>query len=147
MVRWVRAAFVVMTLLVGAVFVAAPAASASYKKTCLYPGVFRDGSHVLSVDWNRDYIVDSCFGIAPDRTVWNSWRGSGDWYELPNGGRADEICNAYYTSHGLFDSFPTLFVVVNGQNGAKYIYSSQYNIHTRKWEKWEFTEHYVCILW
>ena len=143
-VRWTRAAVAVTTVVAASVFVAAPPASASYNRRCLgNVGTFRDGSHVLEVDWDRDSRIDSCFGIAPDRTIWNTWRGATGWAELPNDGRADEICYAYRQE---VTEFPTLNVGV--VRGAKTdVYSSRYNTHTRKWQKWEHDPNGWCYVW
>jgi len=139
MIRWTRAAFVV-TLLAGSLFVAVPPASASYTEACFYNGVFRDGSHVLRVDWNVDGKTDQCFGIAPDRTIWNSWPGSGGWAEMPGEGRADEMCNADLSP--LY-KFHTVYVIVNGQG----VYSSAYDTYTHKWKPWAFRgTNVICIL-
>jgi hypothetical protein len=142
--RWTRAALVVTMLVVGSVFVAAPPASASYVAGCFgHNRTFRDGSHVLEVDWDRDYRIDSCFGIAPNRTVWNTWRAATGWAELPNGGRADEICYAYRQA---VTDFPTLNVGVD--RGSYYdVYSSSYNTNTRRWQKWVHDPNGWCYIW
>ena len=59
-------------------------AAPSWHYPCFgYEGTFKSGSGVLIAPWNE------CFGIAPDRTIWHAWPGSGGWREMPNHGHAD----------------------------------------------------------
>ncbi|MEX2983730.1 hypothetical protein [Streptomyces sp. C36] len=53
-----------------------------------YTGTFRDGSSILDVAWTSSRLES--FGIAPDRTIWHAWPGSGRWQEMPHNGRADD---------------------------------------------------------
>jgi hypothetical protein len=47
------------------------------------------------VNWDGDSDYDECFGIAPSRTIWHAWPGSGRWQEMPNNGRADDMYGWY----------------------------------------------------
>jgi len=63
-----------------------------------YTGNFKSGSTVLKVDWeDAGTGTDECFGIAPGRTIWHAWPGSGGWKEMPNNGRADDTWLPYYS--------------------------------------------------
>ncbi|WIX85640.1 hypothetical protein [Amycolatopsis sp. DG1A-15b] len=55
-----------------------------------YWGTFKQGTDVLVVDWATS-STNECFGIAPDRTIWHAWTGSGGWKVMPGNGRADYI--------------------------------------------------------
>ena len=136
MVRWIRSALVAITVLAGALVIAPSPASADYQARCFYTGVFRDGSTVLRVDLNGDGTTDKCFGIAPNRTIWNAWSGSNGWWELPNNGRADDVCSYDVDSR-------TLFVIVNGATG---LYSSTWSVTTRKWLPWQFRPGWHCVI-
>ncbi|WP_405683507.1 hypothetical protein OG204_00035 [Streptomyces sp. NBC_01387] len=63
------------------------------KSYCGYTGTFKDGSSVLEVHWASGSV--ECFGVAPSRTIWHVWSGSGGWQEMPGNGRADDTVNAY----------------------------------------------------
>ncbi|KAA2252427.1 hypothetical protein F0L68_35900 [Solihabitans fulvus] len=67
--------------------------------SCAYPGIFRDNSRVMHVTWPGDSNVE-CFGIAPNRTIWHAWNGSGGWVEMPGGGRADDTWDAWQDTNG-----------------------------------------------
>jgi hypothetical protein len=54
-----------------------------------YYGTFKTGTYVMVVDWVT--TSDECFGIAPDRTIWHAWPGSGGWRQMPGNGRADHM--------------------------------------------------------
>jgi len=56
------------------------------------------GSHLRPCDWNSDGTTDEDFVIAPDRTIWHSWRTSGRWVEMPNNGRADDTVGCHVIS-------------------------------------------------
>ncbi|MFE2756692.1 hypothetical protein ACFXGA_32325 [Actinosynnema sp. NPDC059335] len=102
------AAVVVLLLGVGGVATARSGAAAAAKSagdrevdalswnyTCFgYTGTFRDGSSVVYVDWIT--TGDECFGIAPDRTIWHAWPGSGGWQMMPGNGRADDTRDHFY---------------------------------------------------
>jgi hypothetical protein len=135
-VHWTRTALVAIMVLAGALVVAPSPASADYQARCFYPGVFRDGSSILRVDLNNDGTTDKCFGIAPNRTIWNSWPRSNGWWELPNNGRADDVCSYDVGTH-------TLFVIVNGYRG---LWSTSWNATTRKWIPWQFRSGWVCVI-
>jgi hypothetical protein len=71
----------------------------SYDASCFgYFGTFKDGSYILAVDWDGSGTYDECFGIAPGRTIWHEWPGSGGWKQMPNNGRADDTW-IWYTSN------------------------------------------------
>jgi hypothetical protein len=74
----------------------------SFNYSCFgYTGTFKDGSTVLRVDWeDAGTGIDECFGIAPGRTIWHAWPGSGGWKEMPNNGRADDTWTPYYSGDG-----------------------------------------------
>jgi len=74
----------------------------SYNESCFgYTGTFKDGSDVMRVDWeDAGTGVDECFGVAPNRTIWHAWSGSGGWKEMPNNGRADDTWVPYYSVDG-----------------------------------------------
>jgi hypothetical protein len=80
---------------------AEPIRSSSTPQQCRFggnpQGSFRRNTHFLVVDWNNDRRVDECFGIAPDRSIWHIWNGSGGWRTMPNGGRADNVYPIAYT--------------------------------------------------
>lgn len=59
-----------------------------------YTGTFQDGSRVMDVNWFGSGRYES-FGIAPGRSIWHAWPGSGSWKQMPNGGLADDTSNAY----------------------------------------------------
>jgi hypothetical protein len=66
-----------------------------------YTGNFMPGSTVLRVDWeDANTAPDECFGVAPNRTIWHAWPGSGGWKEMPNNGRADDTWLPYYSNDG-----------------------------------------------
>ncbi|WP_125511929.1 hypothetical protein [Streptomyces sp. WAC 01529] len=54
-----------------------------------YTGTFRDGSSILDVAWTSSRLES--FGIAPGRTIWHAWPGSGGWKQMPHNGRADDV--------------------------------------------------------
>ena len=56
-------------------------------KACYgYGGLFLyNGADILNPSWNGG----ECFGIAPDRTIWHAWPGSGGWQLMPGDGRGD----------------------------------------------------------
>jgi hypothetical protein len=84
------------------VSVSADAGALSFNYTCFgYTGTFKTGSTVMLVDWeDAGTGTDECFGIAPNRTIWHAWPGSGGWKQMPNNGRADDTWAPYYSSDG-----------------------------------------------
>jgi hypothetical protein len=69
----------------------------SFQSTCFgYTGTFKDGSIVLLVDWQT--TRDECFGIAPNRTIWHTWAGSGGWVQMPGNGHADDTGTTFLES-------------------------------------------------
>ncbi|MFG3259790.1 hypothetical protein [Streptomyces sp. NPDC048172] len=43
------------------------------------------------VDWDSNGTTDEVFVIAPDYTIWHTWKAAGRWVEMPGKGRADGI--------------------------------------------------------
>ncbi|MEU3414549.1 hypothetical protein ABZ760_25340 [Streptomyces sp. NPDC006658] len=43
------------------------------------------------VDWDRNGTTDEVFVIAPNYTIWHTWKAAGRWVEMPGNGRADGI--------------------------------------------------------
>lgn len=94
--RFWRAAGTAVAAAMLAMPVMASAASAdvvgvqSYEAECYgYWGTFRDGVPVYERHWPSG--GEECFGIAPNRTIWHAWPGSGGWQEMPGNGRADDF--------------------------------------------------------
>ncbi|GAB1645826.1 hypothetical protein [Krasilnikovia sp. MM14-A1259] len=129
---------VIGVLLTGAVGLASPApASAvtdggpppSYNDGCFgYVGTFKTGTTVHWADYNGDGNKDECFGIAPSRTIWHAWPGSGGWKEMPNNGRADDIVALFRQPPPT--GRPTIEVYVSGSN---HYYCSTL---TSSWQPW-----------
>lgn len=61
-----------------------------------YYGEALCGTWIMDVDWNADGTLDETFVIAPNRTIWHAWPGSGGWYEMPGKGLADDTGIAYW---------------------------------------------------
>ncbi|MGI5149028.1 hypothetical protein ACQEVC_22130 [Plantactinospora sp. CA-294935] len=59
-----------------------------------YSGTAMCGTIALVCSW------DEAFVIAPSRTVWHAWPGSGGWREMPNNGRADNMWDCYRNGDG-----------------------------------------------
>jgi hypothetical protein len=86
----------------------ASAAAATYQSfplkpnnhfTCFgYEGTFLKDSRVMTVQWYGG-ATNECFGIAPDRSIWHVWEGSGGWKPMPNGGLADNTIRAFSSSN------------------------------------------------
>jgi hypothetical protein len=101
MTRALRTWLVVAGFALTAAVTAAPSAAASTSAyfvavpalghvNCYnYVGTFKQGSHVMVVDWIHG--SDECFGIAPNRTIWHAWPGSGGWQKMAGSGLADDI--------------------------------------------------------
>jgi hypothetical protein len=64
-----------------------------------YIGTFKLGTYVVVVDWQAS-TSDECFGIAPDRTIWHAWPGSGGWKPMPGSGHADYISTIWDNAAG-----------------------------------------------
>lgn len=58
-----------------------------------YIGTFKVGSDVMVVDWDTTGV--ECFGVAPNRTIWHTWAGTGGWKTMPGNGRADDTWGAW----------------------------------------------------
>lgn len=61
-----------------------------------YTGYAKCGTHALGCDWNGDGYFDEYFVVADNRTIWHVWPNSGRWWEMPNGGRADDTYKCYW---------------------------------------------------
>ncbi|WP_433260529.1 hypothetical protein ACQPZF_24370 [Actinosynnema sp. CS-041913] len=74
----------------------------SYQATYYgYTGTFRDATVVQEIDWFSSGRLEA-FGIAPDRTIWHAWPGSGGWWQMPHNGRADHVTSvAWNQSTGM----------------------------------------------
>lgn len=91
-----------------------------------YTGTFRDGTRILDVNWGGNRLES--FGIAPDRTIWHAWPGSGHWHEMPHNGRADAVTGASYSRTG-----PGRIVDV-AVNGVGFFCSNDGG--TGRWGRW-----------
>jgi hypothetical protein len=124
----VTAATAVTALLV----VAAPA-QADEQHSCFgYTGNFKSGTRIERTDWNNDTVVDECFGIAPARTIWHAWPGSGGWKQMPNNGRADNVVGSF---RAIVDQNWARHVVVRVTGGADY-YSRLWENSGSGWGAW-----------
>ncbi|MBB5955889.1 hypothetical protein FHS29_002470 [Saccharothrix tamanrassetensis] len=73
-----------------------PVGALSYQATYYgYTGTFRDATTIWEVNWFLSGRLEA-FGIAPDRTIWHAWPGSGGWKQMPHNGRADLISNVHW---------------------------------------------------
>lgn len=61
-----------------------------------YYGEAMCGTWILDVHWNSDGSRPETFVIAPNRTIWHAWPGSGRWHEMPGAGRADDTDIAFW---------------------------------------------------
>jgi hypothetical protein len=52
-------------------------------------GCKMSGTDLQRCPWDEHFV------IAPDRTIWHVWPGSGGWKEMPHNGRADNMWNCY----------------------------------------------------
>ncbi|MDX3190106.1 hypothetical protein PV458_16995 [Streptomyces sp. MN03-5084-2B] len=64
-----------------------------------YVGTFKQDTGVWVVGWQGGSTYE-CFGIAPDRTIWHAWPGSGGWKPMPGNGRADFVFDAWDNTAG-----------------------------------------------
>ena len=87
--RALRWALVPLAMIASTLVVAEPAMADPF--TCWHTGNFKKGSHVLTVDWDRNGTIDECFGVAPNRTIWHDWATSGGWQQMYGGGLADDM--------------------------------------------------------
>jgi hypothetical protein len=65
-----------------------------------YTGTMRCGTLPLRCDWDNNGTIDEVFVIAPSRTIWHAWPGSGGWKEMPNNGSADNTWKCYRKGKG-----------------------------------------------
>ncbi|MEU0822966.1 hypothetical protein [Streptomyces mirabilis] len=122
---------------VGRQSVADPAAALAAKckkpiKVWDYQGYYKCGTEVTKgyVDWNNDGHTDEVFVIAPDRTIWHTWKNAGGWKEMPGNGRADNMLGP----NGTGD--PRRCIVVYVNRGFHYWQNCFYN---GKWHNWTTT--------
>lgn len=53
------------------------------------------------VDWNVDGKTDEVFVVAPNRTIWHTWKAASGWQELPGKGRADDMLGPGQVGAGI----------------------------------------------
>ncbi|MCM6776531.1 hypothetical protein NDR87_21545 [Nocardia sp. CDC159] len=96
-----------------------------------YVGYFKHPcSKIRSTNWWNTGRLES-FGIAPDRTIWHAWPGSGGWREMPHNGRADEVVKAIAHSDRR-----TRTVVVRISNGDAWQSTDPGNGHWGPWRRY-----------
>jgi hypothetical protein len=60
-----------------------------------FHGCMRAGTRFEACSsWSENFV------IAPDRTIWHVWPGSGKWQEMPNSGLADDMWRCYVNGNG-----------------------------------------------
>jgi hypothetical protein len=59
-----------------------------------YIGTFKKDSKVIRVEWYGNGVLDECFGIAPDKSIWHTWPHAGGWHRFASG-RADDMFDAF----------------------------------------------------
>ncbi|MFI0934106.1 hypothetical protein ACH4RG_20565 [Streptomyces sp. NPDC021019] len=91
-----------------------------------YAGVFRDASTILDVNWGGARFES--FGIAPNRTIWHAWPGSGEWKEMPHNGKADNVGAA-----AMSGSYRSVSVWVNNSG-----YWCTVDTGNGRWSRWAF---------
>lgn len=84
------------------------------------------------IDWNRDGRTDEVFVIAPNRTIWHTWKSAGRWVEMPGNGRADKMMGAAETGN------PNRRCVI------VYVYNASYHywqncFYSGRWHDWGIT--------
>jgi hypothetical protein len=57
-------------------------------------GCKMSNTDLTTCPWPENFVV------APDRTIWHVWPGSGGWKEMPNHGLADNTWNCYVNGNG-----------------------------------------------
>ncbi|MCF1592250.1 hypothetical protein [Streptomyces muensis] len=107
----------------------AAAAARCSVKAWGHQGHYKCGTDLKAgyIDWNRDGRTDEVFVIAPNRTIWHTWKNAGGWKEMPGSGRADDMLGA----NGTGD--PRRCVVVYVNRGYHYWQNCHYN---GKWHNW-----------
>jgi len=117
---------------VTALLVVATPAQATPHSCFGYTGKFKTGTRIEYADWNNDNVSDECFGIAPARTIWHAWPGSGGWKQMPNNGRADNVVGSF---RAIVDRSWARHVVVRVTGGADY-YSRLWENSSAGWGGW-----------
>ncbi|MFE3200163.1 hypothetical protein [Embleya sp. NPDC059237] len=64
----------------------------------------------MDVDWDGNGSTDETFVIAPDRTIWHTWKAAGAWKEMPGNGRADDT----YGVATIGTKYRDVFVLAGG---------------------------------
>ncbi|WP_416969481.1 hypothetical protein [Streptomyces sp. 4F14] len=82
------------------------------------------------VDWNADGHTDEVFVIAPDRTVWHTWKAASGWQELPGKGRADDMYGPGQVGAGIRSR---CIIVLVAKASYPYWQNCFYN---GKWHNW-----------
>ncbi|MCC3655027.1 hypothetical protein LIX60_26870 [Streptomyces sp. S07_1.15] len=95
-----------------------------------HQGYYKCGTDLKAgyVDWNEDGRTDEVFVIAPNRTIWHTWKNAGGWREMPGNGRADNMLG----HNGTGDRRRCIVVYVNN---ADYHYWQNCHYNGR-WHKW-----------
>jgi hypothetical protein len=81
-----------------------------------YTGCMKANSHYAPcVEWPEVFV------IAPDRTIWHAWPGSGGWKQMHNNGLADDTWACFTNVYGqhqvevcLYDDSMYYSYLVNG---------------------------------
>jgi hypothetical protein len=133
MVRRVFSGVAVCVLTVAAAVVPAGPASAAYVECFGYPGRMRDKTAKMVAEWGTG-TAQECFVIAPDRTIWHTWRNAGGWYPVRADGRADFMfaVDRYHSSSGA--RYRMVMVLVNTAAG-QLVYCSWLVGST--WQSWQ----------
>ncbi|RCG25609.1 hypothetical protein DTL70_09550 [Streptomyces diacarni] len=97
-----------------------------------HTGYKKCGTSTAAVDWNRDGRTDEVFVVAPDRTVWHTWKAAGRWVEMPGNGRADEMRGSAETGN------PSRRCVIVYVDNASYHYW-QNCFYNGRWHDWGVT--------
>lgn len=87
-----------------------------------YAGRYMCGTRIGICPWEEVFV------IAPNRTIWHVWPGSGGWKQMPNNGLADNMWKCYYNGNGQRQ------VEVNHRNG--HVYYSYYSGGWRGWYRY-----------
>ncbi|MET9427898.1 MULTISPECIES: hypothetical protein [unclassified Streptomyces] len=97
-----------------------------------YQGYYKCGTDVWKgyIDWNDDGRTDEVFVIAPDRTIWHTWKKAGGWKVMPGNGRADNMVGENHVGGGR------RCVVVYVNKGYHYWQNCFYK---GKWHSWKQT--------
>ncbi len=57
------------------------------------------GHGYVDADWDGNGTTDETFVVAPNRTIWHTWKAAGGWKEMPHNGRADGVQNYVRSNH------------------------------------------------